>query len=281
MSLRLMTLNLWHDAGRWPEREKCIREWIDRLEPDVIGFQEALRVPYLDQVPQLLGDRGYHVDFVGISNFWREGRESEVGLVGNALASRWPIVDREELRLPDAGDGEQRAALSVTLDSPCGPLGVTVTHLNWKLDHGHVRERQVVALCDLALRRRPERGFPPILLGDFNAEPDSAEVRYVTGRQSRESRSVCFLDAWERAGTGGDGITWSNRNPWARLECEPDRRIDYVFVGLPHPRDGRGELIECRVVCDTERDGVWPSDHLGVYAELRTERIAERERSPA
>ena len=36
------------------------------------------------------------------------------------MASRWPIASREELRLPDAGDGETRAALSVEIDSPHG-----------------------------------------------------------------------------------------------------------------------------------------------------------------
>jgi endonuclease/exonuclease/phosphatase family metal-dependent hydrolase len=273
LPLRILTLNLWHDSGPWPERARLVRAWVERLDPHLIGFQEALRMPGHDQVPELLEGLHYHVDHVAASPFWKTGREDVVGMVGNAVASRWPIAAREELALPDSGDGEKRAALSVTLDSPHGPLGFTVTHLNWRLDHGWIRERQVQALCELALRRRPQRGFPPILVGDFNAEPGSDEIRYVTGRASREGRSVCFLDAWERAGAGGDGITWSNRNPYARTECEPERRIDYVFVGLPRQREGRGEVLDCRVVCHEPRGGVWPSDHFGVYAELRTQPI--------
>jgi endonuclease/exonuclease/phosphatase family metal-dependent hydrolase len=252
-----------------------LRAWIDRLEPDLIGFQEALRVPYLEQVPELLAGRAYHLDYVAASPFWKRGREPEAGVVGNAVASRWPIVAREELRLPESGDGETRAALCVEVEAPFARLCFTVTHLNWKLDHGWIRERQVEAVCELALRHRARRGFPPVLVGDFNAEPDSAEILYVTGKRASAGKSVCFLDAWARAGRGGSGITWSNRNPYARLECEPDRRIDYVFAGLPRQRDGRGELLDCRVVCDEPAEGVWPSDHFGVYAELRTERIAE------
>ena len=125
-----------------------------------------------------------------------------------------------------------------------------------------------MALCDFARQAAPERGFPPLLVGDFNAEPDSAEIRYVTGLQSLEGRSVCFLDAWRRAGDGGRGLTWSNRNPYARGEREPDRRIDYVFAGLPR-KDGLGQILACRVVCDDEQGGVWATDHFGVYAELR------------
>lgn len=271
--LRVLDLNLWNTDGPWPQRARRIGEWIDRLDPDLLALQEVVRMDGCDQLAELLGDRPYHRDWVPASPFWRPGREQEKGEVGNAVASRWPISDREELVLPGLGDFETRAALSVEVAAPFGPLGLTVAHLNWRLDHGFVRERQVQALCELALRRAPRDGFPPLLVGDFNAEPTATEIRYVTGRHALGGRSVCFLDAWERAGNGGPGLTWSNRNPWARAEREPDRRIDYVFSGLPR-RNGLGELLACRVVCDDEVDGVWPSDHFGVYAELRSEPVA-------
>jgi endonuclease/exonuclease/phosphatase family metal-dependent hydrolase len=273
--LKILTLNLSNNSGPYPERTKRIREWIDRLDPDLIALQEVVRMRGFEQLPELLEGRGYHLDYAAVSPFWKPRREDDVGDVGNAVACRWPIASREELLLPESGDGEKRAALSVTLDAPVGALCFTVTHLNWRLDQGWVREQQVRALCDLALRRAPERGFPPVLAGDFNAEPDSAEIRYVTGFQSQAGRSVCFLDAWRVAGGGGSGLTWSNRNPYAARECEPDRRIDYVFAGLPH-RDGLGQILACRVVCDDEREGVWPTDHFGVYAELRTEPLPRR-----
>ena len=274
MPLSVLTLNLWHDAGPWPARAALLRGWIDRLAPDLIAFQEALLLPGFDQVAELLGARRYDVAFAAASPFWRAGEETRRGSFGNAVASRFPIASQEEIALPDAGDGETRSALSVTVAAPCGPVSFTSTHLHWKLHHGWVREQQVVALCDFALRRRPKDGFPPILAGDFNAEPDSAEIRYVTGLQSLGGWSVCFLDAWRRAGGPGPGTTWSNANPWARAEREPDRRIDYVFAGLPR-RDGLGEITACRVVCDAEEGGVWPSDHFGVYAELRDAPLAD------
>jgi endonuclease/exonuclease/phosphatase family metal-dependent hydrolase len=274
MTLSVLTLNLWHDSGPWPERAKRIRGWLDRLSPDLIGLQEALRVPWLDQVADLLEDRSYHLAYAPASPFWRAGREGERGELGNAVASRFPIASRESIALPDAGDGETRGALSVTVDAPPGPVSFTCTHLNWKFHHGWVREQQVVALCDFVLRRRPKDGFPPILVGDFNAEPDSAEIRYVSGLQSIGAFSVCFLDAWRVAGASGPGVTWSNANRYASAEREPDRRIDYVFAGLPR-RDGLGQILGCRVVCDEAEGGVWPSDHFGVFAELRSEPLRE------
>ena len=273
-ALRVLTLNLWNTDGPWPERARRIGEWIDRLDPDLLAFQEVVRMEGCDQLAELLAGRDYHCDYVAASPFWKPGREEEKGEVGNAVASRWPLTDREELRLPGLADFETRAALSVDVAAPFGPISFTVTHLNWRLDQGFVRERQVRAVCALALRRAPRGGFPPLLAGDFNAEPEATEIRYVTGLHALEGQSVCFLDAWARVGDGGPGFTWSNANPWARRACEPDRRIDYVFSALPR-RDGLGEPLACRVVCDDQADGVWPSDHFGVYAELRSEARAE------
>src|SRR5262249_2078880 len=135
-------------------------------------------------------------------------------------------------------------------------------------------ERGGGRLCASARGGGRRHGSPPLLVGDFNAEPDSAEIRYVTGLQSIGGFSVCFLDAWRVAAGAGPGVTWSNANPYARAEREPERRIDYVFAGLPR-RDGLGQIAACRVVCDAEQAGVWPSDHFGVYAELRDAPLAE------
>ena len=269
MTVSVLTLNIWNEDGPWKERAPGIREWIERLDPDLIGFQEVLLGPGLDQLSELLDGLGYQTDYEAAIPFWKD---ASLGF-GNAVASRWPIAEREVARLPDGGDGEQRVALSVTLEAPFGPISLTSTHLNFKLHHGAIRERQVIALGELVLRRRPRGGFPPILVGDMNAEPASSEIRYLSGLQTLDDRSVYLRDAWTHAGDGGPGITWSNRNPYARPWLEPERRIDYVFVGPPLI-DGRGHLESCRVVCDDERHGIWPSDHFGVLAELRSEPFA-------
>jgi endonuclease/exonuclease/phosphatase family metal-dependent hydrolase len=276
LSLRVLTLNLWHDQGPWPARAARVREWLDRLDPDVVGFQEVLRAPGLDQLGALLGERLPHRDYACAGRFRRGEALLEFG---NAIASRWPIVGRAESPLPDRGDGETRAVLHADVAAPFGRLAFSCTHLNWKFHHGDVRCRQVAAVAREVVARRPPGGFPPVLVGDFNAEPDADEIRFLTGGHVLEGRSVYFHDAWRVAGQGGDGVTWSNRNPYARTALEPERRIDYVFTGYPTPQ-GLGLLERCLVVCDDERDGVWPSDHFGVYAELRSEPLALEARSP-
>lgn len=267
MGLTVMTLNLWNDAGPWEARRDLVRNTLARLRPDLVGFQEVLVGEELDQAVALTEGLGYEVAFAAAARAWRPERRVDFG---NAVASRLPIRAREVLPLPQAGGDETRVALSVTVEAPppVGEISFTCTHLDWKLHHGWVRERQVVALCEHVRAQRPRGGFPPILVGDFNAEPESAEIRYVQGLHSLAGRSMRFRDAWKERGTGSDGITWSHRNPYADPWLEPDRRIDYVFVGPP-AESGLGRIERCRLVCDRPRRGVWPSDHFGVWAELR------------
>jgi len=273
VTLKVLTLNLWHDQGPWAARAERIRDWLDRLDPDVVGFQEALRGPDLDQVADLLGPRLPHRDYGRAGTFVREGAQLDFG---NAVASRWPLAGREEQKLPDRGDAETRAALHVDVAAPFGPLAFTCTHLHWRFHHGDTRLRQVQALVARVIERRPKGGFPPIVVGDFNAEPEWDEIRYLTGGHALDGKTVYFHDAWRKAGRGAPhageppGCTWSNRNRFARLALEPDRRIDYVFAGYPTAQ-GVGLIERCAVVFDDVVDGVWPSDHFGVYAELRTE----------
>jgi endonuclease/exonuclease/phosphatase family metal-dependent hydrolase len=265
--LKVLTLNIWNNSGPYDARKVRIREWIERLDPDVIGFQEVLREGDYLQAAELTD--GYSCVFAQAQEFWRGPQQ-----FGNAIASRWPIKHTEIVALPDLDTNEDRCAISANIEAPFGDLSFTCTHLNWKFHHGFVREKQVVPLFDLATRRRPKEQFPPIVVGDFNADPDSAEIRYASGLQTLEGKSVYYHDAWAVAGAGGPGFTWSNRNDFAAIALEPNRRIDYIFVGYPiRRRDGYGigKVETCRVVCDDEVDGAWPSDHFGLYAELRTE----------
>lgn len=64
------------------------------------------------------------------------------------------------------------------------------------------------------------------------------------------------------------GDTWSNANPWATQLLWPDRRIDYVFTAAPR-RGGAGRPRGAALVGTTPVDGVYPSDHFGVQADVR------------
>jgi endonuclease/exonuclease/phosphatase family metal-dependent hydrolase len=84
--------------------------------------------------------------------------------------------------------------------------------------------------------------------------------------------SALAIDAPHRSATAAaahDLSLWSKTNDFAAWAPWPNRRIDYIFIAQPR-LDGAGMIEHCSVVCDEKVDDVWPSDHFGVFARLRT-----------
>lgn len=261
MTLRVLTLNLWNTAGDWRSRRVAVEAVVRSREPDVICLQEVVHDARGNQA-EWLAERlgGWAVAYAG------EPPGSPTGEFGNAILSRWPIDATTTHRLPYVDDPLDIQRL--VLHGRTGGVDVFCTHLSWQLDDGALRERQVRSLMAFVREQTdPDATVGPVVAGDFNAEPDSTEMRYLTGLQSLDGERVYLQDAWRLAGDGGPGITWSNRNPHAAVDREPDRRIDYVLSGF-HGRAGGGRPVECEVVADEPVDGVWPSDHFGVFAAL-------------
>jgi endonuclease/exonuclease/phosphatase family metal-dependent hydrolase len=251
--IKVLTLNTWNCEGPYKDREPLIKSWIEKLEPDLIGLQEV----EVEQTADLLGAFGYQYEWAGH------------GESGIAVAAKWELVNCIQYDLPGVEkESVGGNLLGCHVRAPFGTVPFVNATSYFYLPHdGWKREFQMPLLYDIVKTFRIHDGFPTILVGDFNTVPDSAEMRYMRGLQSISGHSTYFCDAWERGGDGTPGTTWSTRNPYARPWGLPDVRIDYIFVGCPGVL-GPGAVLSCRVVCDEPVNGVWPSDHFGVYAEL-------------
>jgi len=259
--LRVLTWNLWGRGGPWAERLSGITSALVAARPDVVTLQEVWAEEGSRNQADVLAAA------LGFETVWARRYAIDGVAVGNAILSRWPVAGSEIRPLPAPPRlDELRNVVRAMVDGPRGRFAVYTTHLNWRFDQSDVRQDQVRFVARFVADTR-EDGYPPIVTGDFNAVPDSDEIRMLTGRTTVVVPGLVFHDAWEAAGDGGAGLTWTNANPWARQDLEPDRRIDYVFVGWPE-RGGAGHLTSCRLVGQPV-DGVFPSDHLGVLAELR------------
>lgn len=107
----------------------------------------------------------------------------------------------------------------------------------------------------------------PVVTGDFNAWPDSDEIRLFGGyKTSPAVPGQVFLDAWEYADPTAPWATWDPANAHVGPHS-PAVRIDYVHVGPPGP-GGLGHVRSVRRAGDAPVDGVWPSDHAAVVADL-------------
>lgn len=259
-----MTLNIWNLFGPWGERRQEIVAWLRHLSPDLVCLQEVAEHPDGRNQATWLAEAsgaGYHCAYgPGLVGDW--------GANGNAVLSRWPIDASDTIALP-ALDEEDEGR--VVVHARTGGIDVFCTHLNWRYEHGAVRQTQVQVIVDaIEQRADPASPLPPVLAGDFNADPDSDEVRFLCGLTAPGGRSTYFQDAWRVAGGGGPGWTWDNRDPWAAAEHEPDRRIDYIFVGWRRD-NGNGRVESARVVCDRSLTGTFATDHFGVAADVRFE----------
>jgi endonuclease/exonuclease/phosphatase family metal-dependent hydrolase len=258
-AVTVLTLNIWNRGGPWDDRLAVIRAGLAAMRPDVVCLQEVLAMPDFDQARLIAEGLGYDVAF---------GRDGDDHYpFGNAILSRWPMERTLARPLPRGGTDENRSVTFASVRTPFGALPVFSTHLNWKLHHGHVRVQQVRAIVAFIDEQTDEADLPAVLAGDFNAEPDADEIRYLRGLTGLGGECVYFCDAWAAAGDGGAGATFVRRNPYANSDNEPDRRIDYVFVRGPNERL-EGSPRGCTLAFDGPVGDVWASDHLGVLATL-------------
>ncbi|MEP6653303.1 MAG: endonuclease/exonuclease/phosphatase family protein [Myxococcales bacterium] len=264
--LRFVTLNLWGENGPHQRRLDLIGAELERLAPDVVALQEVREVPgrLANQAAQLAARLHGHHAFASATE-WGGGSE------GLAVVSRFPVKSSAHRRLPHATENEGRMVLSVELAGPFGPLWVHTTHLSYRQHEGRQREEQVLALDAEVTARAAGLAQPQVLLGDFNTVPEADEIRWLCGLTTLDDRRVFYQDAWATARGGEAGVTWARHNPFrARMDwLRADRRIDYIFVTAPR-RDGRGAIHGAAVVFDdADAEGVYPSDHFGVMADVQ------------
>ncbi len=261
--LRVLTLNIWNLSGDWRARRQAVAAVVRSCEPDIVCLQEVVENERGNQADWLAGALGgWAVAYTGAP------LDAGPTRFGNAVLSRRPIDVTARVDLPYNED--EREVQRVVLHARTGGVDVFCTHLSWQLHDAALREREALALVRFVSERSdPAAPVGPVVAGDFNAEPDSTVIRYLCGLATLDGTSTYLQDAWRLAGDGGPGLTWSNANPHASLDQEPERRLDYVFSGFHGPAGG-GRPVACRVVADAPVEGVWPSDHFGVLADLQT-----------
>jgi endonuclease/exonuclease/phosphatase family metal-dependent hydrolase len=264
---RVATWNLWWRFGPDPDaRLDAIEVTLGDLDADVVCLQEVYSDRAgVDYAKQLGDPIGYHVVRT------TDQPEAEQSL-GNALLSKWPVLEQGEQPLPNAdGTAGHRRALWAILAAPFGRVPVISTHLAYRFDESALRQQQAQAVVVLAagLRSDPSQAPPVLMCGDLNAVPDSDELRLLTGRSPVPVPGLVFNDCWPQVRDDA-GHTWVRRNQHLVDSTWPERRLDYVLVSWPRPAP-LGNPVQAFLIGDGAINGIWPSDHLGVAVDLRRE----------
>ena len=257
-TMRVVTWNVWGRYGPWREREAAIAATLQDARPDVVVLTESWSKDGDSQCARLAGPLGLpHHAFSGIA-----AEEDPAALSGVGVLSRWPV--RRESSRALGGARAQFAELA----GPRGPVQVYGLVMDaWWFDQSEARQHAVHELLAYVSESQDER-VPLVVCGDFNADPDSDEIRMLTGRSAAPVPGLSFYDTWELAGPPAPGHTWSNDNPWATQLLWPGRRIDYIFSANPRP-GGAGHAVQAALLGTKPVSDTYPSDHYALQADLR------------
>lgn len=253
--VRVATLNLFNNAaGRWPDRADLVVEQAKALDADVFAFQEC----DLDggrQVAAIADALGPDYELVPLQN------PAPRSIKSLAVVTRIRPVLGSDACL-DLGHGD--IALRVRL---AGDIEIVTTHLHFGPSRrgSEIRSAQARRLLTWLGPVHDER--PVVLSGDFNSS--------VTGESVKAVKQV-LRSAHEDVHAGEPD--WTHPTPLIEivdtqaafgmpvLPKHGGRTIDYVFVSAAI------EVADCRVCFDQPADGtpqLYPSDHLGLVADLR------------
>jgi endonuclease/exonuclease/phosphatase family metal-dependent hydrolase len=199
---------------------------INAVKPDIVGLQEVHRktwqTRFNDQVLEL--QRLTHLNAYFGATFGEAG-----GGFGNAILTRGTFVYSGVHQLPAIGEPRAVVESLVRIDNIL--INVYVTHLTtWGKFKRKDRDEELVCLAKHVRTSR----YPYLLMGDFNAPPESEEIRHF--RQINAAQ-IC-------------GETLAPTHPLM------NERIDYVWA------DYGWEVRAARVLA------TGPSDHYPVVAEL-------------
>lgn len=260
-TVRVATWNVWGDGGDWRDRYEQIAETLKALDPDIICLQEVWRSDTFDAPAYLAAELGYHHEAV-LS--WAEMFKLDYG---SAILSRWPLSDAESLSPEKLHPAAYALFQAATVNGPRGPLLTANAMLAWRPDHSAFRQAQANTLGSWIKEKR-ERGQAVVLCGDFNAGPDSDEVRALRGEGAATATGLVFHDAWAETNPDREGHTWTKANLLTKEAALWDRRIDHVFSAWGGAQ-GLGQPIAAGLLGDDEGGGPIASDHFGVWADLR------------
>ena len=249
--MKLMTLNLRHDANRWPERAGLIVEELMREQPDVIALQEvALSIEQAHfiarQLALCLPGQQYSVLV--------EPKRGLLPKEGIAFLSRLPVVEHARIDLPEG----KRVAQYMRVEQDGQPYDIVNLHLHHRPhDNESVRLPQIQHVLGWMYTGRQPMLRRWIVAGDFNAAPGSAPIASL--RKHLES-AYAAVHGREPEYTAPTPLrTEEYGEAWVST-------IDYIFFDPAALRVETARLAFNQP--DPDDETLYPSDHFGLVAEF-------------
>ncbi len=201
MKLKILSWNIWIN-GYFDQ----ITDFLKASEADIIGLQDVVSDDPKRDVIGFLDKLGYQHVFAPVEHTWGE----KVFNDGPAIFSKYKILRTETYVLSEK---DSRAAVKADILIGNETLHVFSTHLvHTHQQHSEVQDEQASNIL---------RNLPPkrtILMGDFNATPESSAIKII---------KQILIDS-----DPSSAPTWSVY-PKGCLVCNPQEvniRLDYIFT---------------------------------------------------
>ena len=246
MIFRIVTLNLELNHKGWKTRRDLIAAELPSLSPDIWALNE-IHVP--SQTGRWLKDAAEKATGTKYTLLQqsRTGEESRTRAEG--LLSRYPVIESANL------DFQSHHCVALTARLEVGPkcLDVYVTNLINARVEDSARQYQVARLLEWVRARGGVE--QAVVCGDFNAAPDALSIRLMAEVfRPTQVQATAFSPLRD---PGGD----PTHPEWQRF----DRCIDYIWVPASVKVRATGLCFNRAV---EGNDELWPSDHVGVWADL-------------
>jgi endonuclease/exonuclease/phosphatase family metal-dependent hydrolase len=247
MKLRIATLNMEQDHKRWDKRRDLIIEQLAAIDPDVFAMNEVcIPLQTARWIRKTMRER-YGRDYA----LAQQTRVNGLSAVeGEALLTRLPIVETGNLDYRT----RDMVALVARVKSGEHALDVYVTHQYMSRGDDSLRLFQAQQL--LAWIESRDDAAARIVCGDFNATLDAPSAALMATRfRPTQTAPTAFTPLADSDG--------SVTHPyWPRM----DRCIDYIWASGPL------EIVASEVCFNKPSatdPSLYPSDHAGVWADLR------------
>lgn len=246
MTFRIATLNLEQNHKRWEARRELIAGQLKDLHPDFWALNE-IHIPsetgrWLQRAAAKL--MGIRYTLLQQSKVGDDSRTEAEGLL-----TRYPVIETASLDYRSYNC----VALAARFEVGGRLLDVYVTHLIAARVEDRARQDQVAELLEW-IRRRDDADYS-VVCGDFNAAPDQPSIRLMsTAFRPTQTEATAFTPLRESGGN-------PTHPEWERF----DRCIDYIWVSQSIKIEGSGLCFNQPAQDDPD---LWPSDHVGVWADL-------------
>lgn len=165
MKLKILSWNIWFDGDL-----KAVNDFLENSDADIIGLQEVMQINDVIQISKRLREKlGYEFVYSPAFQIQKDGKAVDVGI---AIFSKFPILKSKTYNLSKTNN---RIAIKADVKVNNKTLHIFSTHLL----HTHQLPSQIQEeQADNLIKILPYENT--ILMGDFNALPDSNAVKKIS-----------------------------------------------------------------------------------------------------